>query len=106
MNENPDIIEETELIVVESRITRGGIARINKRVLSDLGLTNGDHIVVKHGNKTILVRVVGDSLIDEGEISLRAKDRKKLGVKEGDLVVVSKYSPLKSGFIKRMKIKG
>ena len=106
MGDEEEFVDEMELIVVESRITRGGIARVNKRVLDAMKLANGDHVVVKYGKKSILVKIIGDNLIDEGEISLRAKDRKRLGVREGDYVVVSRYSPLRGGLLKRMKIKG
>lgn len=93
-----------ELVVVESKISMGGVARIHVTVLNRLGLKSGDHAVVRCGQRSIIVKVFGDSIIDEGEISLRVKDRRRLGVREGDYVTIEPYIKLKDTIVKKLGI--
>ena len=86
--------EELELVVIESRIEIGGVARLHISALEQIGARSGDHVVVSFGKKSILVRAFGDRMMAEGEISLRARDRKKLEVGEGSYVTISPHVSL------------
>jgi formylmethanofuran dehydrogenase subunit D len=82
------------LKVKESPITKNGVARIHSNVLNQLGLKTGKNVAISTGNGSILVHIYADSLIEEDMISLRPGDRKKLGVKYGDTVLIKPFSGL------------
>ncbi|MFW9879045.1 MAG: hypothetical protein ACFFG0_38690 [Candidatus Thorarchaeota archaeon] len=79
-----------DLDVKESHIEgEDGVARISDTVLQKLGAEEGHSIVVSSKEKSILVTIYGDKLIEENLISLRPGDRKKLHVSKGDKVSLS-----------------
>ena len=82
------------LVVRKSAISGGGIARVHISVLEDMGIEPGENIVVRSGNRAIIVKVFGDNLVEKGDIRLRAKDMKRLGVKKGDRVEIEPLIPL------------
>jgi formylmethanofuran dehydrogenase subunit D len=80
---------ELSLDVKESHIEgEDGVARINDNLLAKLGAEEGHSIEVAHESKAILVTIFGDNMIEENLISLRPGDRKKLGVSQGDKVIL------------------
>ena len=87
---------EINLKVKESPITKNGVARININVLKKLDLSAGKKIAVSCGDGSLLLHVYADNLIDEDKISIRPGDRKKLGVKSGDKVILSPHSKIKN----------
>ena len=86
--------EEITLRVVSSPIKFGGRARINEKTLSDTGMEDGTLVVISSERRDILVSVFSDGLIEEGFISLREEDLRKLGVKEGAKVTMREHSRL------------
>jgi formylmethanofuran dehydrogenase subunit D len=81
-----------ELIVKESPIeAEDGVARINDAVLKKLGAEEGHSIQTSTDEKTVLLTVYADKLIDQDKISIRPDDREKLGVMEGDKVTISPH---------------
>lgn len=80
---------ELTLEVKESHIEgEDGVARINDKVLKNLGAEEGHSIEVSSEEDSVLVTIFGDKLIEENLISLRPGDRKKLEVSQGDKVTL------------------
>lgn len=86
--------ELAELEVENSPIEAGGRARVNEELMKEAELEDGQMIVVSSENKDILVSAYSDYMIEREKISLRGKDRKKLGVQEGDKVTVREHKKL------------
>lgn len=84
--------EETEkelgiyLIVKRSPISGSGIARVNIAILQLPEFTEGKVALVENDKNKRVLRIVGDSMMTKGRISLRQKDMDRLKVKEGDKV--------------------
>lgn len=86
--------EKNELTVQKSPVKFGGRARINKDVLEKLDITKGDTILVRSKSKDILVSLYYDGFMKDKNIKLREEDMKKLGVEEGDKVVIKEHHNL------------
>ncbi|MBS3816100.1 MAG: hypothetical protein KGY76_00875 [Candidatus Thermoplasmatota archaeon] len=86
--------EEITLKVKKSPVESGGRVRVNNSIIEDLDMEDGDLIVVSSKNKDVLVSAYSDEMIEEDNISIRVKDRKKLGVEEEDEVEVRKHEKL------------
>jgi len=82
------------LRVEESPVESGGRVRVNKGDIKDHDIQEGDLIVVSSEKKDILVSIYTDEMIEEGRISIRVEDRKKLKVGEGDEVEIRKHEKL------------
>jgi len=82
------------LEVESSPVEAGGRVRVNKDILEDLEVKEGELLVVSSKNKDILVSVYSDEMIDERKINIRVKDRDKLQVEEGDEVTIRKHTSL------------
>ena len=105
--------EETEkeqgiyLVVRKSPISGSGIARVNKLILEMPEFTEGKVALVENEKFNRVLRIVGDSMMQKGRISLRQKDMDKLKVKEGDKVKllpvtsVSDHIYRRLGFLKK-----
>ena len=74
------------LIVKRSPISGSGIARVNISILQLPEFTEGKVVMVENEKNRRVLRIVGDSMMHKGRISLRQKDMDKLKVKEGDKV--------------------
>lgn len=84
----------------ESPIAFGGRARINKSVLEQLNVEEGNLVVVSSEDKDILVSIYSDEMIDEGKIKLRKNDLKKLKVDEDKYVEIKEHqSYLQKSFL-------
>lgn len=83
-----------DLEVKESHIEgEDGVARISDKILKELGAEEGHSITISKENKSILVTIYGDKLIEDNLISLRPGDRKKLKVSTGDKVSLNLTKP-------------
>ena len=83
-----------DLEVKESFIEgEDGVARISDEILKKLGAEEGHSITVSSEEKSILITIYGDKLIEDNLISLRPGDRKKLKVSKGDKVSLSLTKP-------------
>ncbi len=89
--------EEGLLDVEKSPIKFGGRARVSKNTLNELGIDNGDQVVVSSESKDILVTIFSDDLLDDRVIRLREDDRKKLDVEEGQTVKIARHKKLLKG---------
>ena len=86
-----------KLPVRKSKIfsVEGGIARIHSSHMDVFDEDDEDHMVVlKHGTKDLVVRIVSDRLAPKETITLRSGDMEHLEVKEGDIVEVGPYHKL------------
>jgi formylmethanofuran dehydrogenase subunit D len=76
-----------ELVVKESPIeAKDGVARINEAVLKQLGVEEGHSVVTTAGEKSLLLTVFADNLIEKNMISIRPGDLERLGIGTGDKV--------------------
>lgn len=86
-----------KLPVRKSKISsvEGGIARIHSSHMEVFEEEDEDHMVVlKHGKKDLVVRIVSDRLAPRDTITLRSGDMEDLDVTEGDIVDVEPYHKL------------
>jgi formylmethanofuran dehydrogenase subunit D len=84
-----------ELEVEESPIeAEDGVVRIHEAVLQQLGAEEGHSIVTRTDEKSLLLTVYADKMIDKNLISIRPSDREKLAVSRGDKVTVSPHKTL------------
>ena len=86
MNKEPEKENVVKLRVKMSPISGSGIARVNRKVLKMGDFVEGKPLSVENGDRTRVMRLVADEIMDKGKISLRKKDMEKLKVKEGDEV--------------------
>ena len=87
--------KKIELEVEESPIeAEDGIVRIHEAVLQQLGAEEGHSIVTSTDEKSLLLTVYADKMIDKNLISIRPSDREKLAVSAGDKVTVSPHKTL------------
>lgn len=82
------------LVVKKSTIQGGGIARIHEAYLNHLSIKSGENVVVSFRDKSIIVKVFGDSLIGTTDIRLRENDIQKLGVRKRETVKISRLIPI------------
>ncbi len=85
------MLTELTLQAVESPIQFGGRARVNKSVLEQMEVDEGDLVVVSSDNKDILVTIFSDDMIDEDKIKLRKDDLNKLKISEEKDVKLQKH---------------
>ncbi|MEF8874453.1 MAG: hypothetical protein V5A88_07275 [Candidatus Thermoplasmatota archaeon] len=86
--------ERLILRVEESSIKSGGRVRVNEEAIENLDIYDGELIVVSSEKKDILVSMYTDDMIEEGRISIREDDRKKLDVEGRDEVEIRKHEKL------------
>jgi hypothetical protein len=82
-----------ELKVKKSPISGSGIARVHLSIIELPEFSEGKVVSVETEKVKRVLRLVADKMMDKGRISLRARDMEKLGVREGDKVVLM---PVKS----------
>jgi len=94
-----------DLEVKESFIEgEDGVARISDKILKKLGAEEGHSITISAEEKSILVTIYGDKLIEDTLISLRPGDRKKLKVSKGDKVSLSLSKPFGASVKEKLHI--
>ncbi|MBN1389698.1 MAG: hypothetical protein JXA22_03540 [Candidatus Thermoplasmatota archaeon] len=77
-----------DLVVRASPISGSGIARVHISILEMEEFNEGKVALFIHEEKNVVLRLVGDSMMTRGRVSLRKKDMKYLGVKEGEKVTL------------------
>jgi len=82
-----------ELKVKKSPISGSGIARVHISIIELPEFSEGKVISVETDREKRILRLVADKMMEKGRISLRVKDMEKLGVREGERVVLK---PVKS----------
>jgi hypothetical protein len=91
------------LIVRRSPISGSGIARVNISILQLPEFTEGKVVLVENEKNNRVLRIVGDSRMKKGEISLRQKDMNRLKVKEGDKVKLLPVKGMSDHLTKRFR---
>lgn len=92
MKESGEEEDGMELTVKRSPISGSGIARVHAEVLKDEEFQEGKPVlVVSKGGKKRVMRLVADSMMEKGKISLRQKDLEKLSVRSEDSVRLLPY---------------
>lgn len=77
-----------KLVVRASPISGSGIARVHISILELAEFTEGKVALFVCGNRKRVLRLVGDSMMIRGKVSLRKKDMEWLGVREGSKVTL------------------
>ncbi len=90
--------KSVDLIVEPSLVKIQGTARVNTKIMRELGLDDRDLAVIRSERRDILVNIFSDPLIENGYIKLREGDMKRLGVEGGENVkMMTHQSLLKRG---------
>ena len=95
--ESGEEVEGVELIVKRSPISGSGIARVHTEVLENSEFQEGKPVVIvsKEGKKRVM-RLVADSIMEKGKISLRQKDLDKLSIRSDDRIRILPYKGIGS----------
>jgi hypothetical protein len=75
-----------ELIVRKSPISGSGIARVHSSIIDLPEFNEGKVALIEKEKNHRVLRLVADSMMMKGRISIRQKDMDKLKVKEGEKV--------------------
>ena len=79
------------LTVRTSHIRVPGTVRVNESVRADLGVENRETVAVHHGRKSVALHLFGDRHVAPGHVVLRRPDMERLGVRDGESVVLVSY---------------
>ncbi len=104
--EKEEEIPGVELYVKMSPISGSGIARVHVSVVEKNEFMEGKVVSVESGKNRRVLRLVADSMMDRGRISLRRKDMDKLGVKEGSKVTIRPMKGMGDRLSKKFKFLG
>lgn len=84
------------LRIIESSLPGEGIARIPAAALEELNISKGDKIVVESPDlKKVVVKAYPDTIYTLNGIRMRRADIHRIGLEEGDGVVVTRRSGAK-----------
>ncbi len=83
-----------DLKVRKSDIERVGVARINDKTLTKLGVEEGERVVISKGEQSIIRKAFGDEAVKEDEIFIRPKGKEELDVEAGDIVKVEDFETI------------
>jgi len=83
-----------DLKVRKSDVQRVGLVRVSDKTISNLGIEEGDRVIITKNEVSILRKAYGDSGLNNDEIYIRPTGRKQLNVKEGDIVKVEDYETI------------
>ena len=87
----PPAFDERSLTVKASHVRVGGAVRVNTSVLDAIGVSPRGIAEVGFGEKSVALHLFGDRHVPARAIMLRPPDMKRLGVKEGETVVLRSY---------------
>lgn len=83
-----------DLKVRKSDVQRVGLVRVSDKTISNLGIEEGDRVIITKNEVSILRKAYGDSGLNNDEIYIRPTGIKQLNVKEGDIVKVEDYETI------------
>ena len=86
--------EGRRLTVRQSHIRTGGTTRIHETVRAEMGFDHRALVEVSYGERSVAVHLFADHHVPVDQIVLRRPDMDRLGVPEGEQVVIR---PLKRG---------
>jgi len=81
--------EEFTLKAVPSSLPGRGDAKMSEDVMDELGVYEGEIVLVRHGSKSLKLEAALDLIYAADTVRLRFEDMQALGTREGDEVVVS-----------------
>lgn len=88
-------IKRLELTAMRSKVKAyAGIVRINSSDMEDAGFEQGQQIEVSgegREGKGLIVNVNGDKFAPKGKAVIRPKDMEKMGLDEGDALILQSY---------------
>ena len=83
------------LTVMKSPIKVDGTCRVPESVLPVIGMEEKAQLAIHYEGESILCTMFADHLIPDGAIKLRAADMERLGVKDGESVIVGSRGEMK-----------
>jgi anaerobic selenocysteine-containing dehydrogenase len=89
-------MKELRLRIKKRAFPSQGRVRLNESALTGLEIQNGASVdlVNETTNKSISVTVYTDSMVEKGQARVSEEDLKKVGLKDGDMVIVRVTPPL------------
>ena len=90
-------MKELRLRIKKRAFPSQGRVRLNESALTGLEIQNGASVdlVNETTSKSISVTVYTDSMVEKGQARVSEEDLKKVGLKDGDMVIVRVTPPLK-----------
>lgn len=92
-----------QLKIKKSVIGKGGRARIAEPSFEEIGVEEGDLVVIESDDRTVLVEAYSDIIVEDGYIRVRYTDMERLEVLEEDTISVYPYKPISKKIKKRSK---
>jgi ribosome recycling factor len=89
-------MKELRLRIKKRAFPSQGRVRLNESALTGLEIQNGASVdlVNETTSKSISVTVYTDSMVEKGQARVSEEDLKKVGLKDGDMVIVRVTPPL------------
>jgi formylmethanofuran dehydrogenase subunit D len=97
INTGLSFMAELRLKIKRRAFPSEGRVRLNESVLTELSIQNGASVDLINSatNKSVSASVFTDSMVGKGQARVSEEDLKKIGLKDGDEVVVRVTPPLK-----------
>jgi formylmethanofuran dehydrogenase subunit D len=94
-------MKEVRLKIKKRAFPSQGRVRLNETILTGIGIQNGDPVdlINRATSATVSTMVFTDSMDEKGQARISEEDLKKIGLKEGDEVLIRPTVP----FDERMK---
>jgi hypothetical protein len=80
------------LVVRKSQVRVPGSTRVHLSHLEQIGGKSNDMVVITSGKKSVALHAFADDLVPKNTIVLRSPAMQRLGIEEGDKVVMSSYT--------------
>lgn len=107
------IMEGVYLKVQARAFPSRGRARVHESVLPELGIENEEHIEIQkyplaeeEKPKPLVLSAYADAMVEKDVIRMSPEDIAKIGIAEGDTVIVSRKVPLTEAIGKKMGATG
>jgi len=96
LNDGVICMKELRLKIKKRAFPSQGRVRLNESALTGLEIQNGASVdlVNETTSKSISVTVYTDSMVEKGQARVSEEDLKKVGLKDGDMVIVRATPPL------------
>jgi len=96
LNDGAFCMKELRLRIKKRAFPSQGRVRLNESALTGLEIQNGASVdlVNETTSKSISVTVYTDSMVEKGQARVSEEDLKKVGLKDGDMVIVRVTPPL------------
>lgn len=88
-------VKVAHLTVQMSPIKVDGTCRVPETALALIDVEEKEQLAIHFGGESILCTMYADHMMTDGHIKLRTEDMNRIGVKEGDTVVVASLKDMK-----------